>query len=218
MSTSILNNQAGVEPLYPKSINLDSPFLTHAKTICTISQAAQEYINQKTFPCSVRKGDLLVRAGDTSQNIYFLRRGVMRSYVREGIKDITTWIAGEYEFVACITCLGLDQPARENLQALEDSELSGLRFDDLQYLYDHFPEMNVVGRKILEKYFRDSEERAYIARLTEATSKYKYFSTTKSDLLNRVPLKFVASYLGMTLETLSRIRSKLSRNANGIPS
>ena len=218
MSTSTLSNQPGVESFYPKSVNLDSPFLTHAKTICTISAAAQEYINQKSFPCSVRKGDLLVRAGETSQSLYYLRRGVMRSYVKEGIKDITTWIAGEHEFVACITSLGLQQPAKENLQALEDCELVGFRFDDLQYLYDNFPELNIVGRKVLEKYFRDSEERAFIARLTEATSKYKHFSTTKSDLLNRVPLKFVASYLGMTLETLSRIRSKLSRNANGIVS
>ena len=63
---------------------------------------------------------------------------------------------------------------------------------------------------------RDAEERAYIARLTEATSKYKRFIATKSDMLNRVPLKFIASYLGMTLETLSRIRSKLSRSSNGL--
>ncbi len=92
------------------------------------------------------------------------------------------------------------------------AELTGLHYDDLQFLYENFPEANIVGRKIYEKYYRDAEERAFIARLTEATSKYKHFIATKSQLLNRVPLKFIASYLGMTLETLSRIRSKLSQS------
>ena len=212
MNSSLTSNQSGVESLYPGNINLDSPFLTHAKTICKISPEAQAFINQKSFPCSVRKGDLLVAAGDMSKNIYFIRRGIMRSYVREGIKDITTWIAAENEIITCISGFGLQLPAKENLQALEDCELCGFNINDLQFLYEQYPELNIVGRVTLEKYFRDAEERAYIARLTEATAKYKHFSRTKTDLLNRVPLKFVASYLGMTLETLSRIRSKLSRN------
>ena len=149
-------------------------------------------------------------------HLYLIRKGILRSYVKEGAKEITTWISSEQELITCVTCFGLQQPARENIQALEDCELTALSLEDLQYLYDNFPEANIVGRKILEKYYRDAEERAFIARLMEATSKYKHFIATKSDLLNRVPLKFIASYLGMTLETLSRIRSKLSRNINEI--
>jgi CRP-like cAMP-binding protein len=171
-------------------------------------------MNQKTFSNSLGKGEFLVTAGTMCPNIYLIKKGVLRSYVKEGLKEITTWISREQELVTCITSLGLQQNARENIQALEDCELSGLSLENLQYLYDHFPEANIVGRKILEKYYRDAEERAFIARLMEATSKYKHFIATKSDLLNRVPLKFIASYLGMTLETLSRIRSKLSRNMN----
>jgi CRP-like cAMP-binding protein len=215
MNTSIVNNQPVVDTLYPKNITLESPFLTHAKSICKISPAAQEFINQKTFPSIVHKGDILVRAGEINKNIYFLQSGIMRSYVREGIKDITTWIVGEQEFVSCISSFGLQQPVRENLQALEDCELSGFRLEDLQYLYDNYQEINVVSRVTLEKYLRDAEERAFISRLTEATAKYKYYHKTKFDMLSRVPLKFIASYLGMTTETLSRIRGKISRTTNG---
>jgi len=188
-----------------------------ANAVHPLSQAAKDYTNQRVFNYRIRKGDLLLKAGDTCASVYLVRRGILRGYVKEGIKDITTWITPEGELVASITSFGLQQPAIENIQAIEDCELIGLKYDDLEHLYDNYPEVNIVGRKILEKYYRDAEERAFIARLTEATSKYKHFIATKSDMLNRVPLKYVASYLGMTLETLSRIRSKLSRtNSNGI--
>jgi len=215
MTTTSFTTQAGVEQWLPKTAFHESPFSTFVKNIYPVNNAAIEFINQKSFPYHVSKGELLVCSGSFCSHLYLIRKGILRSYVKEGIKEITTWITGEHELITCITSFGLHQPARENIQALEDCELIALSYEDLQYLYDHFPEANIVGRKILERYYRDAEERAFIARLTEATSKYKHFIATKSDLLNRVPLKFIASYLGMTLETLSRIRSKLSRNMNG---
>jgi CRP-like cAMP-binding protein len=191
----------------------ESPFVTLAKAIYPLlSPQAEEYANQNSFPHRVRKSELLVTAGQVCSAIYFVKRGVLRGYVKEGIKDITTWITAETELVSSISSFDLQIPAVENIQAIEDCELVGLTYENMEYLYANFPEVNIVGRKILQKYYRDAEERAYIARLTEATSKYKRFIATKSDMLNRVPLKFIASYLGMTLETLSRIRSKLSRS------
>lgn len=215
MTTTSLANQAGVEQWLPKTAFHESPFTAFIKNIYPVDIAALEYINQKAIPFHVSKGELLVASGSFCSHLYLIRKGILRSYVKEGIKEITTWITAEHELITCITSLGLQQPARENIQALEDCDLIALSCEDLQYLYDNFPEANIVGRKLLERYYRDAEERAFIARLTEATSKYKHFVATKSDLLNRVPLKFIASYLGMTLETLSRIRSKLSRNMNG---
>jgi CRP-like cAMP-binding protein len=216
MTASTINSTSGVEQRLSKTAIPESPFTLFVKNIYPVSTAVQEFMNQRTHTEQLTKGELLVTAGAMCPNLYLIRKGVLRSFVKEGIKEITTWISGEQELVTCITCFGLQQPARENIQALEDCELTVMSLEDLQYLYDNFPEANIVGRKVLEKYYRDAEERAFIARLMEATSKYKHFIATKSDLLNRVPLKFIASYLGMTLETLSRIRSKLSRNINEV--
>jgi len=216
MSTSTVNNAMAVEQRQSKTSIPDSAFTIFVQNIYPISTTVQEFMNQKTYSGHLNKGEYLVNAGDICTSIYLIRKGILRSYIKEGLKDITTWISSEQELVTCITSFGLQQPARENIQALEDCELTALKFEDLQYLYDNFPEANIVGRKVLEKYYRDAEERAFIARLMEATSKYKHFIATKSHLLNRVPLKFIASYLGMTLETLSRIRSKLSRNINEV--
>jgi CRP-like cAMP-binding protein len=190
----------------------ESPIVTVAKVLNPISADAQAYVNQKSFAHRLRKNEMLFTPGEVCSHLYFVRKGILRGYVKDGIKDITTWITGEGEFVSAIASFQLQQITAENVQAIEDCELTGLHYDDLQYLYENFPEANIVGRKIYEKYYRDAEERAFIARLTEATSKYKHFIATKSQLLNRVPLKFIASYLGMTLETLSRIRSKLSQS------
>jgi cAMP-binding proteins - catabolite gene activator and regulatory subunit of cAMP-dependent protein kinases len=214
MNTTPFIGHAGVEQWLSHNTLSESPFIALARNIYPISVEARDYINQKTFLYRIRKNELLVASGNVCPNIYLIRKGVLRSFVKEGIKEITTWIAGEHELVTSITSLGLQQPARENIQAIEDCELFGLSNDDLEYLYDHFPEMNYVGRKLLEKYYRDAEERAFIARLTEATAKYKHFVVTKNELLTRVPLKYIASYLGVTLETLSRIRSKLSRTSH----
>src|SRR2546430_623490 len=118
------SNHAGVEQWLSKNTSHESPFITFAKYIYPLGIEAQDYINQKTFSHRVRKGELLVAAGDTCSNLYLIRKGILRSYVKEGIKDITTWITGEGELVTCITSFGLQQPARENIQAIEDCELA----------------------------------------------------------------------------------------------
>lgn len=206
-----LHNQP-VEQWMSRPTMPESPIVTLARNLHSISADAQAYVNQKSFSHRIRKNEMLFTPGEVCSYLYFVRKGILRGYVKDGIKDITTWITGEGEFVAAIASFQLQQPSAENVQAIEDCELTGLHYDDLQYLYDNHPETNIVGRMVLERYYRDAEERAFIARLTEATSKYKHFIATKSQLLNRVPLKFIASYLGMTLETLSRIRSKLSQS------
>lgn len=188
----------------------DSPLVSFALAVNTLSEEAREYANRKSFTHRVKKGEFLVRSGELCSYVYFIQKGILRGYVQDGKKEITTWITAENELATSITSFHSQQKSFENIQAIEESELTGLHYDDLQYLYKNHPEVNITGRLLLEKYYRDAEERAYIARLTEATSKYQRFIATKSFMLNRVPLKFIASYLGMTLETLSRIRSKLS--------
>ena len=188
----------------------ESPLVTFAHAVHPISTEARDYANRKCFSYRVKKGEFLVRSGELCPYVYFIQKGILRGYVQDSKKEITTWITAENELATSITSFHAQQKSFENIQAIEESELTGLHYDDLQYLYTNHPEVNVTGRKLLEKYYKDAEERAYIARLTEATSKYQRFIATKSFMLNRVPLKFIASYLGMTLETLSRIRSKLS--------
>ena len=85
-----------------------------------------------------------------------------------------------------------------------------LTLADLERLYEQHPEFNIVSRKLLQQYYSDAEGRAFIARLTNAETKYKQFLIRYSHFANRIPLTYIASFLGITLETLSRVRRKLS--------
>lgn len=174
-----------------------------------VSEATVEFIDQHTYPLFLQKGKHIVKPGEVCTCLYLLCKGAMRGYTTEGSKQITTWITAENSLVTSIRGFDNQKPSFEFIEAIEDCELVMVGHDDLQFLFHHFPEMNIVGRKVYQQYFRDAEDRAYISRLTSAASRYNYFVKTRGEFLNRVPLKYIASFLGMTIETLSRMRSRL---------
>jgi CRP-like cAMP-binding protein len=181
-----------------------------------ISPEVAAYLNHHSFPCSFKKGTILVKADTIAGNVYFIKKGVVRGFVQEGKNDITTWITTENEMVTSISSFDLQVPASENIQCIEDCDLLGMSYDDVQRLYIELPEFNIVIRKVLEKYYRDAEGRAFISRLTSAEGKYIHFLKTSAHLANRIPQKYIASYLGLAEETLSRVRKKISlTSSNG---
>ena len=175
-----------------------------------LSEGVKNYIRKQSYSCSFRKGKLLLKAGHVCEHIYFIKKGAVRGFIKEGSKDITTWITAENELVSSISALDMREPALENMQAIENCELLALTYSDYLNLYVRFPEFNIVARKILQKYYQDAEGRAFIARLTKAENKYRVFITSYGHLANRIPLKYIASFLGITLETLSRVRKRIS--------
>jgi len=175
-----------------------------------LSEGIKDYFRKNVYSCSFRKGKLLLKAGQLCEHIYFIKKGAVRGFIKDGTKDITTWITAENEMVSSISSLDMSEPAQENMQAIENCELLALTYDDFLGLYIKFPEFNIVARKILQKYYQDAERRAFIARVTKAEKKYRLFLTRYGHLANRIPLKYIASFLGITLETLSRVRKKLS--------
>ena len=175
-----------------------------------LSEGMKDYFKKHSYACSFRKGKLLLKAGEICEHIYFIKKGAVRGFIKEGKKDITTWITAENEVVSSISALDVMEPAFENMQAIENCELLALTYADFQELYIKFPEFNIVARKVLQKYYQDAEGRAFIVRLTNAENKYRLFITRYGHLANRIPLKYIASFLGITVETLSRVRKKLS--------
>ena len=200
--------EAATRNMNPKPI-MQSPLSDFFQMIHPIPQKAIDYLNKNSFPVTVKRGDYLMEPGSGKHNVYLLQKGVVRGFIRDSGKEITTWINEENEMVGSIRSLGIDAPSVEYIEAIEESQLTGIPYSCIEYLYENFPEANVIGRKVLEDSYREAEERAYISRIPSAEMKYKRFLETKGELLNRIPLRFIASYLGMTLETLSRIRGRM---------
>jgi len=84
-----------------------------------------------------------------------------------------------------------------------------MHYDHMQYLYKTYPEFNVIGRVITERYLYMWEIEVYNLRKQKAEDRYKFIVNHFPHLLQRVPLKYLATYLGVNLETLSRVRAKL---------
>jgi CRP-like cAMP-binding protein len=207
-----LNNESNYTANIPVKWNTPdghSPITTFAMQLYPISEAAIKYIDEHTFRISVKKGKHLLKSGEMCNYTYFIIKGAMRGYIKEAGKEITTWITSENEFATSIRGFHQHIPSFENIQTIEDCDLIGYHYEDLQYLYNNYIEMNIVGRKLLELYYSEAEERAYISRLPKASLKYDRFIATRGIIANRVKLKYIASYLGITIETLSRIRSKI---------
>lgn len=185
-------------------------FITTLNFFHPLNTEEADYLLKIAKPVSFKKGELLLKSGEICNHLYFIKKGIVRGYVKEGKKDITTWITAENEMVTSISGLGNSNVSEENMQAVENCSAWAITNRDLEDLYSKFPVFNIVARKLLQKYYKDAEGRAFIARLSKAETKYLYFLKNHGHLANRVPLKYIASFLGITLETLSRVRKKIS--------
>lgn len=192
-----------------KKYNNFSPLVSIFKKFHPLNEEIEKRINQHTFPISYKKNKYLVSPVDRNKFLFLIVKGVVRGFIKDGDNEITTWIAKENEVVGTIRNLWIDGDSEEYLQALEDVDLVAIPHVLSEYLYENFPEANIVGRKMMELYYRSAEERAYLCRISSAEKRYKRFLLSFPDLINRVSLKHIASFLAIRLETLSRIRAKI---------
>lgn len=150
----------------------------------------------------------LIQPELTNKKIYFLEKGIVRAYFIENSKEHTTWFFKENDLVISIISFFTQKPSNEFIEALEDCTVWSLSYLDLQYLYHHYPEFNFIGRVLTEKYYCQSEIRNYNIRMKTVAERYAFLQQQLPDIINRIPLKYIASHLEIEPETLSRLRAK----------
>ncbi|WP_336515511.1 Crp/Fnr family transcriptional regulator [Pollutibacter soli] len=187
-----------------------SPLLATLNQLHPLSNEITNFLTDKISSRNFRKGAMLLKEGNVCESIYFIKRGAIRGFIKDGSRDITTWISAENEIVTSIAGLNQRAPSAENIQTVEFCETLMLSYSHLQELYQNYIEFNINGRKLLEMYYQDAENRAYVSRITGTEQKYRYFLKRYPHLVNRIPIKYIASFLGVTLETLSRTRKKFA--------
>ncbi|WP_029284750.1 Crp/Fnr family transcriptional regulator [Pedobacter sp. R20-19] len=192
-----------------KKFNNVSPLIAIFKKYHPLNEEIEQHINRQTFPVSYKKNKFIVSPLDRNKYLFLIIKGIVRGFIKDGNLEITTWISKENEIVGTIRNLWVDSESEEYLQALEDVDLIAIPHELTEYLFENFEEANIVGRKIMELYYRSAEERAYLCRISSAEKRYKRFLISFPDLIHRVSLKHIASFLAIRLETLSRIRAKI---------
>lgn len=178
----------------------------YLNSIYPISTSLKSFLVDKIKSRSFKKNELISKEGEICDKLYLIKRGMVRGfYESEGI-DITTWIDSENEVFTSITGFFRHERTREYIQALEDTYCDYLEYDDYKYCLNNFPEMRHIYRIMLEQYYILAEYRVYLARIPNALKRLDYFiETSKEDIARRIPKKYLASYLAMRPETLSRL-------------
>lgn len=154
------------------------------------------------------KGHLLLKEGQVAHRLYFLEKGTARTYYYHNGKDITSWIYGEnLPFTAWYSFLD-KKPSFENVEVLETSTVISLSKKSLEALYKKHPAFNHFGRKMVEQQlsFLDAFYKGYL--FMTAKERYDLLLSIFPDVTQRVNLGHIASLLGISQETLSRIRAK----------
>ncbi len=155
------------------------------------------------------KNELLLTENKICRHLYFLEQGALRGFYSLEGKEITHWFGFENDFVTSFHSFITQQPSVENIQFMESSIVWSISKDKLNGLLDQFHEIEKLVRIVYEKYYIRLEERFVNAQFSTATERYKELLEQNPGMINRVPLGYIASYLGISQETLSRTRSKL---------
>ena len=178
----------------------------HFKKYTALSEKAEEAIVAICSSITIKKNKDLQSIGHTCKTIYFINKGIARIYYfKDGI-DVTENFFFENSIIARVESLFTGKPSRKAIQVLEDAEIVGINANQLFKLYDSFPEIERLFRKIFEAAYVETVHRIEGIQFHTAEERYKALLQEAPDILKRVPLKYIASYLGITQVSLSRIR------------
>lgn len=171
-----------------------------------LSPGLKEYFMAKLKTRTILRKEHLLQAGQVSRHIYFINKGLLRSYYIEGGHEISSKFTKEGDLMVSGPSFFQQKESAEFIQSIEDTLVCSICFDELQFAYKHFAELNIIGRVLITRSYMLSEQRLHFIRMRQAKDRYKNMMTHFPDLVLRVPAKYMASYLSVSEETLSRIR------------
>ncbi|PZR07140.1 MAG: cyclic nucleotide-binding protein [Flavobacterium psychrophilum] len=160
-------------------------------------------------PDTLRKGDFYIKNGEACDKLSFVQSGFLRLYATSGDKDITQWIFSKGYFIGDMPSLTFNVPSRWNIQALTDIELFTIQKSDYNKIVDTVPRWLEIEKHFLIRCFSIMEDRIFAHLSMSAEERYAFFYKHNKELFNEVPLQYIASLLGMTSETFSRVRKRL---------
>ncbi len=170
--------------------------------------AITSYFNEQEFS----KNDWLLKEGKICKDYYFLSDGFMRAYTYdlEG-NDVTTGFYSNNQIVCELYSFFKQVPSKENIQALSDCQTWSISFNDLQTVFHAMPQFREFGRAILVNAYAALKTRMLSTLHETAEERYANLIVSQPDIFQHAPLKNIASYLGITDTSLSRIRKEFSK-------
>ncbi len=157
---------------------------------------------------SIKKGAFLLKAGKHCNNLSFVQLGLLRMFISTDEKEITQWISTKGYFTTDLSSFVFETTSRISIQALTDTEVYSVTKTDYKKIGELVPKWYELEKLFIIRCFIILEERIFSHLSMTAEERYDYFFENNRELFNQVPLQYIASMLGMTPETFSRIRKR----------
>lgn len=181
-------------------------FINYIKQYINLSKQAEREILDSVLVEEVSKGDLLLKEGKICERLYYINKGTVRTFHYLNGKDITYWIYPENSIITSWHSYILRKPSSEYIETTEDSTLVSLTYNQWQELYLKYPKLERFGRLILEEQMALIDDFFKGYYFLTAKEKYDLLTTAFPSITQRANLGHIASMLGISQETLSRIR------------
>ena len=178
-----------------------------ARRYSTMTHDELDILESILVPMKFAKNEKILGEGETCEYIYWIVKGLVRQYYFKNGKELTEYMAVENTIMMSIESLFKEKPSSQIIQALEPTLIYALPKSDLEVVAMRSVNIQILYRKILEESLIISQQRADMLRFESAQDRYQKLVKNSPQLVLRAPLVFIASYLQMTPETLSRVRT-----------
>lgn len=180
-----------------------------ARRYSTMTHDELDVLESILVPMKFQKGEKILNEGEVCTHIYWIVKGLVRQFYYKNGKELTEHMAVENHIIMCIESLFKEEPTRLQILALEPTLIYAMPRHLLEQVAMRSVNIQILYRKILEESLIDSQIHADLLRFETAQDRYSKLVKLHPQLVLRAPLVYIASYLQMTPETLSRVRTSV---------
>jgi len=182
--------------------------LQYLHSIQPLPEGLAGYLRQIIKRKELSRKEYLLKEGQVCRHIHFIEKGLLRCYYIKDGGEVSSWFMKEKDVCIAVESYYGQEPSLENIQALEDTVVYSVTYEELDRIYRNFPAFNYTGRILTERYYRLSEQRSKSMRMQRSHERYDWLMDRYPELMQRVPAKYIASYLGITEVTLSVVKGR----------